>query len=150
MQNKQLKRKWDMSSGISLFCWRREEVVDKSKRRRSPTCQKKGTSHFSLLARTSDNAERSHTQRRGFAPLAARPAPTLSTSSFAYQLYSYSSPQGKAFYYRKTAPTLESSSMVTKTKKDIPQWYILFCWRREEDSNLRTSFPSHTISNRAP
>ncbi len=25
-----------------------------------------------------------------------------------------------------------------------------FCWRREEDSNLRTSFPSHTISNRAP
>ena len=25
-----------------------------------------------------------------------------------------------------------------------------FCWRREEDSNLRTSHPRHTISNRAP
>ena len=26
----------------------------------------------------------------------------------------------------------------------------LFAWRREEDSNLRTSHPRHTISNRAP
>lgn len=28
--------------------------------------------------------------------------------------------------------------------------HMLNVWRREEDSNLRTSHPRHTISNRAP
>ena len=45
---------------------------------------------------------------KGFAPLAARPAPTLLTSPCANKLTFILAPQGKAFCSRKTAPTLKS------------------------------------------
>ena len=38
-------------------------------------------------------------------------------------------------------------SAPTRKKRPVG---ALSCWRREEDSNLRTSHPRHTISNRAP
>ena len=55
------------------------------------------------LARASENTE--PPSIRGFAPLAARSAPTLSTSSFAVGLTVIQLPQGKAFCSRKTAPS---------------------------------------------
>jgi hypothetical protein len=42
-------------------------------------------------------------QEEGFSPLAARPAPTLPTSSFAFKQHLTIAPQGKAFCSRKTA-----------------------------------------------
>ena len=56
-------------------------------------------------------------QAEGFALLAARPAPTLSTSSFAVKQINILLPQGKAFYSRKTAPTLESLRIFFISKK---------------------------------
>ena len=55
-------------------------------------------------------------QAEGFSPLAARPAPTLLTSSFADEFSVVLVSQGKAFRSRKTAPTLESLSKNGKQK----------------------------------
>ncbi len=54
-------------------------------------------------------------QRRGFAPLAARPAPTLSTSSFSVGFTVIQLPQGKAFCSRKTALLAQSCSLRSVT-----------------------------------
>ena len=54
-------------------------------------------------------------QRRGFAPLAARPARTLSTSSFAVGFTVIQLPQGKAFCSRKTALLAQSCSLRSVT-----------------------------------
>ena len=73
---------------------------------------------------------------KGFAPLAARPAPTLSTSSFAdssaFLYFSY----GKAFCSRKTAPTLKSLRVVSfiPQEKDT-QTGVLFLWCGRRDLN---------------
>jgi hypothetical protein len=57
-------------------------------------------------------------QRRGFAPLAARPARQLSIAAFAVDCYGIYAYTGKAFCSRKTAPTLKSSSKFeTQNKK---------------------------------
>ena len=48
-------------------------------------------------------------QEEGFSPLAARPAPTLSTSSFAVNFTITQPPQGKAFCSRKTALLVQST-----------------------------------------
>ena len=46
------------------------------------------------------------------------------------------------------------SEAIVREKAYEPRCFIgvrmLNVWRREEDSNLRTSHPRHTISNRAP
>ena len=55
-------------------------------------------------------------QREGFSPLAARPAPTLLTSSFADEFSVVLVLQGKAFRSRKTAPTLESLRIPVRQK----------------------------------
>ena len=57
-------------------------------------------------------------QKTRFSPLAARPAPTLSTLSFAVERVVVRHPQGKAFCSRKTAPTLESRLKYSKKHED--------------------------------
>ena len=44
---------------------------------------------------------------------------------------------------------LKSSSCLNIQKQEIPFWYFLFSWRREEDLNLRIVYHHHTISSRA-
>ena len=56
----------------------------------------------------------------GIAPLAARPAPTLSTSSFAFHLSHNPTSARKAFYSRKTAPTLNSPHVRAIVQKEKP------------------------------
>ena len=54
-------------------------------------------------------------QREGVAPLAARPAPTLSTSSFAVSLIVFQPPLGKALCSRKTALLTQSCPLCSVT-----------------------------------
>ena len=71
-------------------------------------------------------------QAEGFSPLAARPAPTLLTSSFADEFSVVLVSQGKAFRSRKTAPTLESLSKYGKQKNmGITTVIPIFLARRE-------------------
>ena len=66
-------------------------------------------------------------ERPGIAPLAARPTPTLLTSSFANGSTIVQASLGKAFCSRKMAPTLNSCRGKRKTKIGCPM-DILFLW----------------------
>ena len=88
-------------------------------------------------------------QRRGFVPLAARPAKRLSIVCFALDYFVELRWCGKMLALaRSSHPQILFKIRNTQEKgreKSRP-----FSWRREEDLNLRYVSGVHTISNRAP
>ena len=70
---------------------------------------------------------------KGFALLAARPAPPLSMASFAVKYYVSNTYVGKAFSSRKTAPTLKSLRVVGSYQKEKHQnrCFSVWCGRRD-------------------
>ena len=88
-------------------------------------------------------------QRRGFSPLAARPAKRLSIVCFALRQLCRGGKESKTLTLVRGSP-FESSSILVINNKKHPNESGVFRWRREEDSNLRYVSGAHTISNRAP
>ena len=89
-------------------------------------------------------------QRRGFAPLAARPDGQLSIVQFANKMvYSLGCVRQTILLLLNVSHPQILFCSRSRTKKHTPMG-VLFCWRREEDLNLRYVSGVHTISNRAP
>ncbi len=84
------------------------------------------------------------------APLAARPAPTLSTSSFVVKQVCTHLPQGKAFCSRKTAPpsTLVGSRCSSKQKSTTRVLFVLEQATRVELARSSLGSCRHTARRR--
>ena len=85
-------------------------------------------------------------QRRGFAPLAARPAQQLLIVDFAVGLYGIKLGKAKHFALAKWLPPSKPLQNSVYKQKKKHQVGVPFLWRREEDLNLRYVSGVHTIS----
>ncbi len=95
---------------------------------------------------------------KGFAPLAARPAPPLSMASFAVKFFVIISFVGKAFCARKTAPTLKSLRVFVSYQKENTCIGVLFlvrtkgfeptrCYPQEPETCASASFATSAYAN---